>query len=291
MAAGTAALDNLNVRIAKVSCVHAQTGEECFDLAGESHHRVHPGAVQFASRQLELRHRGARLFDPAHLAIKRANAVSPLRVILEDDLRGALIGSFGENLEAATAAQRFVTFTGAGGDEAGEAGDLLGSAERRNIFVDNLGASRLTGSGRDDVIFFVVGSAVESIERDRGPGNFAAVMASPAGHHLRAAEVSFIDGADHINHLARSFLLRGIEYPIDFVAAGTRVAIRAIKTQVCRYDPHGRHEVVHGEPFERTSCNVLEGGSSGIRFRRGLRHRVASPDEACQPDAGHGGNS
>src|SRR6185437_13859662 len=187
---------------------------------------------ELAAAQLILGDRGAGLLVPADLAVIDPDVVSALRVILEHDKRGALIGSFGEDLEAAAAAEAFIAEAGSRGDKALESCQLLRATESRDVFVENLCAGGLTGGLFDEVVLFIIRRAIEAIERDRGGGGFAAMMAGPAGYVLNAAEVGLIDSGNHVDHLARGDLLRRIDDPVRFIGTGAGMAIGAIEAEV-----------------------------------------------------------
>jgi hypothetical protein len=59
----------------------------------------------------------------------------------------------------------------------------------------------------------LVGSAVESIQRDGGGGDVAGVMAGIASHHLRAGEVRLIDGGTISTILRAVFFTGGSRDP------------------------------------------------------------------------------
>src|SRR6185369_9083870 len=115
----------------------------------------------------------------------------------------------------------------------------------------------------------------------------AAVVAGPAGHHLPPGEVVAIDGRHHPDHSASPDLLGCVGCPIDFLRAGSFVAIRAIKTEGSAHDAHRPHEIVYGHVLQY--LNVLEDRVRGL-LSRGRLSLGSSERAADQPDNCHYGS-
>ena len=223
-----------------------QLFEDCLDLSWKRHLRLKSCAVRAGTAEFELPQQTAWSLDPAGLAVEGPGAVAALRMLLKEDLRGLLIGSLRPHRELAFATQAFVPETLTVGDKAGEGIQLLGSAQRRDVLVQNLSSRRLHRIGFDDIVPLGIGIAVQRIQRDCGRRYVTGMVAGVAGHHLRACEILLIDVRDHLHHLARRLLLRCVEHPIYFVATRAGVAIGAIQTQRIRHDAHGPQEIVRG---------------------------------------------
>lgn len=114
----------------------------------------------------------------------------------------------------------------------------------------------------------------------------AVAMAGPAGHHLAAPKVAFVDIRNHEHHLARHLLSRGVRRPIHLIGAGADMTIRTVEVKGRGHDSHGLHKVVDGEPLEH--LDILEGLFRQERFllRSGLCHRQPDADQQRSNSAG-----
>ncbi len=71
-------------------------------------------------------------------------------------------------------------------------------------------------------------------------------MATPAGHHLASREIVLIDSRHHGHHSPRDHFSLRIRCPIYAVGTGAGMTFRTVKAQRSRHNPHGPHEIVHG---------------------------------------------
>ena len=146
------------------------------------------------------------------------------------------------------------------GGVAGELGKRVGSAQRLDVFVENLIGGRRAGvaglaTGRTSV-GVKTGVAVDGVDGRRDGGALAAAMAGPASHHLASVEILLIDVVHHLDHAAGDDLARRIVFPIRIGGAGAGMAILAAEAQGGGEQAHGAHELVDRNAFQ--TCDVLE---------------------------------
>src|SRR5205807_7376134 len=126
-----------------------------------------------------------------------------------------------------------VSLISASRDEAREVCQPLRPAERLNVLLQNLIRGRRAGSLLGDLIWhFQNRDAVLFREIGSDAGSLAAAMAGVARQHAAPAEIAFVDGGHHQNHLARSLFI-GVVFGIigPVAAALLDVAKRAVLTE------------------------------------------------------------
>ena len=140
----------------------------------------------------------------------------------------------------------------------------------------------------DEIVELVVRRLVQPVEHDGARRDVAAVMARPARHFLRAAELRLVDRGHHFHHPARGPLDPRVEHPIHRIRAGAGVAVRAVPAERAGHDAHRRDEIVDRQGLQRAGRDVLE-KRAGDRPWRGRRYHglCRRPDRVCETTAIH----
>jgi hypothetical protein len=164
------------------------------------------------------------------------------------------------------------------GYEAGETGQALRSAERQQVFVQDLIRGGSGWASRDDVWLRRGRRVVDAVQCGNQLGALAAVMAGIASQQALACEVFLIDFIDHAHHLARRFLHGSFFGEPSPIADAVRTVAKLTSDAQRRGEKaHGVHELIFGNPFEELEIFVdLAGHEYGTQWRGRMRLRGSS---------------
>src|SRR5688572_21329190 len=85
------------------------------------------------------------------------------------------------------------------------------------------------------------------------------MVAGITGDRLNPRKIRLVDRGHHLDHLARHlFLLDRIADKVRLIAAGSRMAIRAIQSEVSGDDAHSAKEVIDAQILESAGRDILE---------------------------------
>src|SRR5207237_6371421 len=110
-------------------------------------------------------------------AIVGPDADAAIRIVGEADVRGGLVARLRRYFDPTAAAEPPIADALPGGDEAGDARDVLGTADRLQIFLDHLIDRRHASSLRDHIVGFIGRRTVHHIQRGRDHRPIAAAIA------------------------------------------------------------------------------------------------------------------